>query len=344
LSEKQNGQNGKNGNGHGYHEQPAASLTFADNRLLPQLYGEHDAHLVRIEKKFHVSAASRGNQLAISGDDPAAVEASRAVMEALYAELERGGEVGTAQVDAAIRMAAHEMEHSDQDALPGMENLAIKTMRKHVRPYSPGQAEYIKLLQDFDLVFALGPAGTGKTYIAVAMAVSMFMNKRVERIILSRPAVEAGEKLGFLPGDLKEKIDPYLRPLYDALFDMIPGEKVAHLLETGAIEVAPLAFMRGRTLGNAFVILDESQNTTATQMKMFLTRLGEHSRMVVTGDLSQIDLPRDVKSGLADATRKLEGIEGIATARFTDADVVRHPLAARIVQAYDEWDRKKKNS
>lgn len=307
------------------------------------LFGEDDAHLNRIEKQFGVTAASRGNMLALSGGDPEKLEAGREVLQRLYALLEQGQEVGPAQVDAAIRMVEHSRDR-EQDDLPGMDELAIKTLKKHVRPYSPGQAAYIRALQEHDVVFALGPAGTGKTYIAVAMAVAMFMSRRVERIILSRPAVEAGEKLGFLPGDLKEKIDPYLRPLYDALFDMIPGERVTHLLETGAIEVAPLAFMRGRTLGNAFIILDESQNTTPTQMKMFLTRLGENSRMVVTGDLSQVDLPRDVKSGLNDAVRKLEGIAGIGTVRFSDADVVRHPLAARIVQAYDEWDRRKKNS
>lgn len=332
-----------NGKGNGGDHAASASLTFDDNRLLPMLYGENDDHLSRLEKRFRVSTSSRGNVLAISGDDPGAVEASRGVMMALYVDLQKGQEVGSAQVDAAIRMAAHAYENGGQQALPGMEQYAIKTLKKHIRAYSPGQADYIRALQESDLVFALGPAGTGKTYIAVAMAVAMYINRRVERIILSRPAVEAGEKLGFLPGDLKEKIDPYLRPLYDALYDMIPAEKVAHLMEIGVIEVAPLAFMRGRTLANSFVILDESQNTTATQMKMFLTRLGEHSRMVVTGDLSQIDLPRDVKSGLSDATRKLEGIPGIELIRFTDADVVRHPLAAKIVQAYEEWDKKKKN-
>lgn len=306
------------------------------------LFGEHGTHLDRIEKGLNITAASRGNMVALSGDAPR-VEAGRSVLASLYEQLVRGHEIGSAQVDAAIRLATHDLDTNGQEPLPGMESLVIKTMKKYVRPYSHGQGAYIQALQDSDLVFALGPAGTGKTYIAVAMAVAMLMSKRVERIILSRPAVEAGEKLGFLPGDLKEKIDPYLRPLYDALFDMIPGEKVQNLLETGAIEVAPLAFMRGRTLANAFVILDESQNTTATQMKMFLTRLGEKSRMVVTGDLSQIDLPRDVKSGLSDATRKLEGIPGITITRFTDADVVRHPLAAKIVQAYDEWDRKKKS-
>lgn len=321
-----------------------ATLTFEDNHLLPALFGEDDAHLAKLEKRFNVNAASRGNNVALNGASRPQVEAAAGVLDELYARLKKGEEITTSQVDAAIRLASQAMEHNAQDALPGLDELVIKTLRKHVRPYSAGQADYIRALQNNDLVFALGPAGTGKTYIAVAMAVSMFMNKSVERIILSRPAVEAGEKLGFLPGDLKEKIDPYLRPLYDALFDMMPAEKVQALMEAGAIEVAPLAFMRGRTLGNSFIILDESQNTTPTQMKMFLTRLGENSRMVVTGDLSQIDLPRDVKSGLSDATRKLAKIEGICITQFSDLDVVRHPLAARIVQAYDEWDRKKKTA
>ncbi len=232
----------------------------------------------------------------------------------------------------------------DHTLFGGTEQIVIKTMKKTIKPYSPHQANYIKALGNNDLVFALGPAGTGKTYLAVAMAVSMFTSGRVEKIILSRPAVEAGEKLGFLPGDLKEKVDPYLRPLYDALYDMMPAEKLLRHMENGEIEVAPLAFMRGRTFSNAFVILDEAQNTTPTQMKMFLTRMGEGSRLVITGDLTQTDLPKDVKSGLGDAVRKVEHIDGIATMRFNDGDVVRHALAAKIVQAYDEWDRKKKNS
>lgn len=314
-----------------------ASLVFKNNALLPVLYGENDSHLEKIEKKFNVSASSRGNVLAISGTQES-VAASRSVLEALYNQLELGFDVGPQQVDAAIRMAARTAEGERAG-----DDLIIKTLKKYIRPYSKTQAEYIAALQKHDLVFALGPAGTGKTYLAVAMAVAMFMSRRVERIILSRPAVEAGEKLGFLPGDLKEKIDPYLRPLYDALYDMLPAEKVVRFFETGEIEVAPLAFMRGRTLANAFVILDESQNTTPTQMKMFLTRLGENSRMVVTGDPTQVDLPRDVKSGLTDAVRKLEHIPDIACIRFTDVDVVRHPLAAKIVLAYEDWDKKKKN-
>ena len=319
------------------------SMVFHDNGLLPMLYGENDLHLAKLEKKFNISASSRGNVLAISGEK-SNTEASKAVLESLYADLKKGGEVGPAQVDAAIRMITHKPGNDDNHTLFGVQDLVIKTMKKTIKPYSPTQAKYIQMLGSHEIAFALGPAGTGKTYIAVAMAVAMFNAKRVERIILSRPAVEAGEKLGFLPGDLKEKVDPYLRPLYDALQDMMPAEQLARHMENGEIEVAPLAFMRGRTFANAFVILDEAQNTTPTQMKMFLTRMGEGSRMVITGDLTQTDLPKDVKSGLGDAIRKIEDVEGIGTVRFNDSDVVRHPLAAKIIHAYDEWDKKKKNN
>ncbi len=320
------------------------TIAFQDNSLLPILFGDEDVHLTKLEKKFNVQATTRGNLLSISGEK-ADVEACRAVVEFLYADIKKGADIGSKEVDAAIRMTAGNSEpQEDSKNLFGTQDLVVKTMKKNVKPYSPAQAKYIEALSKNDLVFSLGPAGTGKTYIAVAMAVAMFNAHRVEKIILSRPAVEAGEKLGFLPGDLKEKIDPYLRPLYDALHDMIPAEKLARHMEIGDIEVAPLAFMRGRTLSNAFVILDEAQNTTPTQMKMFLTRLGENSRMVITGDLSQTDLPKDVKSGLGDVIRKVEGIEGIACVRFSDKDVVRHPLAAKIIKAYDEWDKKKKNS
>lgn len=326
-------------------EEPQSSvkMTFENNGLLPMLYGEEDSHLAKLERKFNVTASSRGNVVALSGRK-VDVDASRAVLQSLYNDLEKRGELLPAEVDAAIRMASRDGDNT-QENLPGMTDAAgIKTMKKNVRPYTRVQASYIQSLFGHELVFALGPAGTGKTYLAVAMAVHAFMERKVERIILSRPAVEAGEKLGFLPGDLKEKIDPYLRPLYDALQDMIPAEKLQRFMETGEIEVAPLAFMRGRTLANSFVILDEAQNTTATQMKMFLTRMGENSRMVITGDLSQTDLPRDVKSGLSDALRKIEKIEGISVVRFSDADVVRHHLAAKIIQAYDEWDRKKRSN
>ncbi len=319
------------------------SVVFQDNSLLPMLFGENDSHLTKIEKKLKISASSRGNMLALSGEK-ANVEAARTILQALYADLKKGAEVGSAQVDAAIRLIGNDVDENHAPSLFGAnDHLIIKTMKKTVKPYSPTQAKYIQTLQQHDLTFALGPAGTGKTYIAVAMAVAMFQSQRVEKIILSRPAVEAGEKLGFLPGDLKEKIDPYLRPLYDALYDMIPPEKLERHIEVGEIEVAPLAFMRGRTFSNAFVILDEAQNTTPTQMKMFLTRMGENSRMVVTGDLTQTDLPKDIKSGLGDAIRKLEGIEEIGSVRFSDSDVVRHALAMRIIKAYDEWDKKKKS-
>lgn len=328
--------------------QPATiSIVFQDNALLPMLYGDNDLHLERLEKKLNVCASSRGNVVSVSGDKKD-VEMAQTVLNKLYEEIESGGEVGVSEVDAAVRMSAVDA-FDDEDAKQDEKFLfeptdlvTIKTMKKTIKPYSPRQAKYMQTLQQSDVVFSLGPAGTGKTYIAVAMAVAMFDAGKVERIILSRPAVEAGEKLGFLPGDLKEKLDPYLRPLYDAMYDMMPGEKLNRLIEDGVIEIAPLAFMRGRTFSNAYVILDEAQNTTPTQMKMFLTRMGEGSSMVITGDLSQTDLPKDVKSGLGDAMRKLEHIEDIGVIRFADKDVVRHAMAARIIQAYDEWDRKKK--
>lgn len=320
------------------------SMQFSNNALLPMLYGEDDKNLLKIEKSFGVVATSRGNMLALTGDHNA-VLISRDVLQGLYNKLEGGGDISSSQVDAAIRMATPKASGNGKHArVPFDANIAIKTLKKTINPYSQAQGEYINSLASYDMVFALGPAGTGKTYLAVAQAVALFLAQKVDRIILSRPAVEAGEKLGFLPGDLKDKIDPYLRPLYDALYDMMPPERVTKHIENGEIEVAPLAFMRGRTLANAYVILDEAQNTTPTQMKMFLTRLGENSRMVITGDLSQTDLPRDVKSGLADAIKKVESIEGIKCVRFSDADVVRHNLAAKIVQAYDEWERKKRTT
>ncbi len=320
------------------------SMQFPNNSLLPMLYGEADKYLNKIEKGFGVIATSRGNMLALTGD-PVAVQKSRDVIQDLYNKLEGGMEIGAGEVDAAIRMSTPQKSNGNkQHRLPFNSELCIKTQKKTIHPYSQAQAEYMDALHKHDMVFALGPAGTGKTYIAVAYAVSLFLNNKVDRIILSRPAVEAGEKLGFLPGDLKEKIDPYLRPLYDALYDTMPAERVVKHIENGEIEIAPLAFMRGRTLANACIILDEAQNTTPTQMKMFLTRLGENSRMLITGDLSQTDLPKDVKSGLQDAIKKVEHIEGIRCVRFSDVDVVRHNLAAKIVQAYDEWEKKKRSN
>lgn len=311
-------------------------LTFADNRLLPLLFGEHEQFLSRIEKRLGVTLVSRGNHLTIAGPADSA-EQARSVLDALWDRLKAGLEVASGEVDAAIRMAqASDLEIRDQ-ALSQLSDprAGLRTKRKVIAPRSPTQARYLEALAQYELVFGLGPAGTGKTYLAVAQAVSLLIQGKVDRIILSRPAVEAGERLGFLPGDMKEKVDPYLRPLYDALYDMLPGDQVQKRLETGVIEVAPLAFMRGRTLANAFVILDEAQNTTAMQMKMFLTRLGEGSRMAITGDVTQIDLPPGQKSGLKDALQVLAETEGVGFVHFTDADVVRHPLVGRIVRAYD---------
>jgi phosphate starvation-inducible protein PhoH and related proteins len=319
-------------------------MQFDDNMLLPMLFGERDRYLDRIERHLGVSVVSRGNRLAIAGP-PSAAEAARAALAMLYDRLKRGLEVDTAAVDAALRMVANGAGSAvgaggvDRTLPLWGEDAQIRTRKRQITARSPMQATYIRALKEHELVFGLGPAGTGKTYLAVAAAVDMLMSGTIERIVLSRPAVEAGERLGFLPGDLREKVDPYLRPLYDALHDMLPSEQVAKRLASGEIEIAPLAFMRGRTLSNAYVILDEAQNTTPVQMKMFLTRLGENSRMTVTGDLSQIDLPRGTRSGLADALEVLEEVDGIAVIRFTEADVVRHSLVARIVRAYDTRER-----
>ncbi len=303
-------------------------LEFDDNALLPALFGEHDRHLARLEQLLDVSILSRGNQIAIEGD-PTMAEAARATLGTLYGRLKRGQAVDMAEVDAAVRLAN---VGGPTDAL------AIRTRKRVIMPRSPGQEAYVRALRSKELVFGLGPAGTGKTYMAVAMAVALHITGAVDRIVLSRPAVEAGERLGFLPGDLREKVDPYLRPLYDALYDMLPADQVINRLASGEIEIAPLAFMRGRTLSNAFIILDEAQNTTPMQMKMFLTRLGEGSRMVVTGDLSQIDLPSGTVSGLRDAVDTLGSIRNLEIVRFSAADVVRHDLVAEIVRAYDSRD------
>jgi phosphate starvation-inducible protein PhoH and related proteins len=312
-------------------------MQFDDNSLLPQLYGERDENLGRIERQLGVSLVSRGNRVAISGPS-ARTDLARTALAALYDRLKRGLDVDSGVVDAALRLATDRSgQHGNELWGNGDE---IRTRKRRISARSANQAAYIRALRDSELVFGLGPAGTGKTYLAVATAVDMMMSGAIERIVLSRPAVEAGERLGFLPGDLREKVDPYLRPLYDALYDMLPGEQVMKRLNSGEIEVAPLAFMRGRTLANAFVILDEAQNTTPVQMKMFLTRLGENARMAVTGDLSQIDLPPGARCGLRDAVDTLTGVEGVAMIEFNEADVVRHPLVARIVRAYDQRERR----
>ncbi len=318
---------------------PVLSLEFDDNRLLPMLYGDFDRHLARIEQSLGVTIASRGNTVAISGD-PGAVKIARSVLLSLYDRLTQGMEVSIAEIDSALRMVRGEAADRGVEELVGGK-LIVRTPKRHISPRSPGQQCYIRALMDNELTFGLGPAGTGKTYLAVGMAVSMLTSGAVDRIVLSRPAVEAGERLGFLPGDMRDKIDPFLRPLYDALYDMMPTDQVDRRLESGEIEVAPLAFMRGRTLSNAYVILDEAQNATSIQMKMALTRIGENSRMVVAGDLSQVDLPIGVKSGLRDAVETLEGVRGVASVHLRAGDVVRHELVSRIVSAYDAAEAQK---
>ncbi len=307
------------------------TLNFADNSLLRLLVGDHDRHLARIEQLAGVRLACRGNRMAVSGDADR-VDVAQTALNGLYQRLQKGETIGMAEVDAAIRLS----DRPAESRLPLHDLPAIRTRRGAVEARSPGQADYMDQLGRSEMVFGIGPAGTGKTYLAVAQAVAMLQSGKVDRIVLSRPAVEAGERLGFLPGDLKDKVDPYLRPLYDALHDMMPADQVARRMAAGEIEVAPLAFMRGRTLAHCFAILDEAQNTTPVQMKMFLTRMGEGTRMVITGDLSQIDLPRGARSGLADALDTLEGVKGIGVTRFGTRDVVRHPLVARIVDAYDQ--------
>ncbi len=310
-------------------------LEFDDNRLLADLFGSHHSNLAQIEKSEEVVIQTRGNRVTISGET-VAVAAVREVLDRLYLRLKRGLPVNGGDVDAALRMVRHGGADSD--------DLIVRTRKLHISPRTPTQAAYVQAIADMEMVFALGPAGTGKTYLAVATAVERLIQGQVDRIILSRPAVEAGEQLGFLPGSMREKVDPYMRPLYDALFDMMPSSQVSRCLENGEIEIAPLAFMRGRTLGNAFIILDEAQNTTAVQMKMFLTRLGENARMVITGDLSQVDLPRGTRSGLRDAIDVLAGVDGVGVVTFTDVDVVRHPLVTRIVRAYDAIERQRRDS
>jgi phosphate starvation-inducible PhoH-like protein len=308
-------------------------LDFDDNRLLPLLYGAHDQHLAQLEQRLGVSLSSRGNQLVITGSEDSTNLARRA-LDRLYRRVKNGHSVDPAEVDAALRMA----DGGDEGA-SGTDEPVIKTRKKRISARSPTQARYITAMRSSELVFGTGPAGTGKTYLAVCYAVELLISGKVDRLVLSRPAVEAGEHLGFLPGDMREKVDPYLRPLYDALYDTMPADQVVKKLEVGEIEIAPLAFMRGRTLSNAFVILDEAQNTTAVQMKMFLTRLGENSRMVVTGDLSQVDLPSGVASGLRDAIDTLSGIEAVSFVEFSARDVVRHALVSQIVRAYDARDK-----
>ena len=316
-------------------------LEFPDNFLLIDLCGEYDRNLATIEAALGVQILRRGNQLAVIGSDEAGSQA-RNVLNALYQRLEAGKTLEPGDIDREIRMSPEsgrveiltEAPAKIRTAADGAK-VEIKTRKKLVEPRTDAQKSYVQSLFKNELAFGIGPAGTGKTYLAVAVGVNMFISGHVDRIILSRPAVEAGEKLGYLPGDMKDKVDPYMQPLYDALNDFLPGKQAAKLIEEKKIEIAPLAFMRGRTLANAFVVLDEAQNATTMQMKMFLTRLGEGSRMVITGDRTQIDLPRGVNSGLWDAERLLKSIPKIDFNYFTSKDVVRHPLVAAIIEAYE---------
>ena len=314
------------------------TLEFPDNALLANLSGAHQRNFVRLEQKLGVRVAMRGNLVSISGPSDARARAA-SVLRAIYSRLETGERADVADVDAEIRFVA---EGGGEVFGREFGSPSVKTASARVtRARSPAQAAYLDLMRTHPLVLGVGPAGTGKTYLAAAFGAHLLYERRVERLILSRPALEAGERLGFLPGDLREKIDPYLRPLYDALFDVL-GEQCVRLMEQGTIEVAPLAFMRGRTLSRAFVILDEAQNCTSAQMKMFLTRLGEDSRMVVTGDPSQSDLPHGRAEGLNEALAILQGVEGSGVARFTEKDVVRHPLVTRIVAAYNAASENKR--
>ena len=312
-----------------------AELSFDDQSLLVPLFGQFDANLVQVENRLGVFISARGDKVLLEGPEDAVARA-RDVLQTMYGRLARGEELDSGAIESLIAMSNEPtlegIISGESDGPPVM----IRTRRKTIVPRSAGQIPYMRQLARDELIFALGPAGTGKTYLAVAQAVSQLITGSVQRLILSRPAVEAGEKIGFLPGDMKEKVDPYLRPLYDALYDCMPPEQVERHLTSGVIEVAPIAFMRGRTLADAFVILDEAQNTTREQMKMFLTRFGQNSRMVVCGDPKQVDIPGGgTMSGLADAVGRLEGLEGIAVSRFTSADVVRHPIVGRIVEAYE---------
>jgi phosphate starvation-inducible protein PhoH and related proteins len=310
-------------------------VDFENTALLGALFGQFDANLVQVENRLGVYISARGNTVQIEGPTDQVARA-RDVLTTMSERVALGQDLDAGLIESIIAMSNEPtlegIVDSKQDAPPIM----IRTRRKTIAPRSATQIDYMKSLVRDDIVFALGPAGTGKTYLAVAQAVSQLITGEVQRLILSRPAVEAGEKIGFLPGDMKEKVDPFLRPLYDALFDCMPPEQVERHIESGVIEIAPIAFMRGRTLADAFVILDEAQNTTREQMKMFLTRFGQNSRMVVCGDPRQVDIPGgDRMSGLADAVEKLEGVEGFGTIRFTAKDVVRHPIVGRIVDAYE---------
>ncbi|MCX5832232.1 MAG: PhoH family protein [Deltaproteobacteria bacterium] len=319
----------------------AETISFTDNTILRNLFGEQDSHLKLLEKLTGVKLAVRGNNITIAGDDPVIVKLSRQILGQLYGIIAKGYNVFAEDIVYAHRMLSG---NSDVDLEKiFLDTVFIASKKRVITPKSIAQKLYIDAMRKHDMVFGVGPAGTGKTYLAMAMAVSALMAKKVHRIVLARPAVEAGEKLGFLPGDLAEKVNPYLRPLYDALFDMLDFDRATALIQKSIIEVAPLAFMRGRTLNDSFVILDEAQNTTSEQMKMFLTRLGYGSRAVITGDITQIDLPLEKGSGLIEAATILKTTEGISFIHFSEVDVVRHPLVQDVIRAYQQLEQRKRN-
>jgi len=316
-------------------------ISFSDQNLLKNLCGEHDKHLKIIERLEQVNVKAWGNHISIKGEENNARKVSF-LLQKLYFLIERGYHIHSSDINYAHRVLSEDATFDLARIF--LDTVFISSQKRVITPKSIAQSLYIEYMRNYDMVFAIGPAGTGKTYLGMAMAVSCLMQKRVQRIVLARPAVEAGERLGFLPGDLTEKVNPYLRPLYDALYDMIDLERVTAFISKGLIEVAPLAFMRGRTLNDSFVILDEAQNTTSEQMKMFLTRLGFGSKAVITGDITQIDLPLDKISGLIEAESLLKNIDRIRFVRFSEIDVVRHPLVQDIIKAYAQLDRERKNN
>lgn len=316
-------------------DETSLQIEFDDNSLLSILYGNQDENLKYIEKALGISVYVKGNQIILRGAEQEVRIAERLLKE-LYYVLKKGYRITPHDVGFALRIIRENGDIHLKEIF--LDTIFLTSKRVPVVPKSINQKRYIEAIRNYDIVIGIGPAGTGKTYLAMAMAVSALFNKEVNRIILTRPAVEAGEKLGYLPGDIQEKVNPYLRPLYDALHDMIDYDKAMRLIERGVIEVAPLAFMRGRTLNDSFIILDEAQNTTSEQMKMFLTRLGFRSKAVITGDITQIDLPQGKPSGLIESQKILASIEGIAFIYFTEKDVVRHPLVQKIIKAYEIYE------